>query len=218
MRPVLGGWAGNWRLIDDAPPATDPLSELEASRERVHILLDRYGVVNREIANREGGVFRWKMLFKSLRIMELSGEVMQGLFFDGLSGPQFISQRALNRLQRPESLPGTFWCNATDSAAPCGLSLDWQTLPTRRAQNFLSFHQGALALVIENLGRKLHFYLDADHPELEKVLAPCVHIAITRKKMQVDEINGEPVKSSAYLPALKRVLNYRSDHKSVYFE
>ncbi|MEM7258397.1 MAG: hypothetical protein AAF404_13550, partial [Pseudomonadota bacterium] len=218
VRAAIGGWAGNWRLLPTPATSSDPITELEESRERVHVLLDRYGLINREIANREGGVFKWKHLFKTLRIMELSGEVMQGFFYEQLSGPQFISQRALNRLQHPKSMPGTFWCSAVDPASPCGLGLDWPQLPTRRAQNFLSFHNGELALVIENLGRKLHFYVDANHADIDAILSPCVHVAMSRKKMQVDEINDQQAKGSEYLPALKRVLNYRSDHKTVYFE
>lgn len=218
IRQVMGGWPGNWRLLPVGSDAGDPLSDLEESRERVHLLLDRYGIVNREIANREGGVFKWKNLFKTLRLMELSGEVTQGLFYTQLSGPQFISQRALNRLQQPNTLTGTFWCSAADPAAPCGLSLDWPELPARRAQNFLSFHNGQLALVIENLGKKLNFSVAATDADLESILAPCVHIASTRGKLQVDEINNQPAKVSEYLPALKRVLNFRSDHRSVYFE
>ncbi len=218
VRPSVATWPGNWRLLETPATDNDPVTELEESRERVHLLLDRYGFINREIANREGGVFRWKHLFKTLRIMELSGEVLQGLFFDQLSGPQFISQRALNRLQQNDKPPDTFWCSATDPASPCGLSLQWPELPTRRQQNFLCFYHGELALVIENLGRKLHFYIDAQHEAIDQILSPCVHIAVTRGKMTVHEINGEPVRTSAYTPALSRVLKKRGDHKSLYFE
>ncbi len=218
VRPSVATWPGNWHLLEDAAEHNDPLTELEESRERVHLLLDRYGVITREIANREGGVFKWKHLFRTLRIMELSGEVLQGLFYEQLGGPQFISQRALNRLQQKDKPVEHFWCSATDPAAPCGLGLAWPELPTRRPQNFLGFYQGNLALVIENLGRRLHFYIDAQHEAIDLILEPCVHIARTRGKMTVHEINGDPVRTSPYTPALSRVLKKRGDHKSLYFE
>jgi len=184
----------------------------------VHVLLDRYGVVTREIANREGGVFRWRELFRALRIMELAGEVLQGLFFSGLGGPQFISQRAFSRLQQNEKPPTHFWCNAVDPVSPCGLGLDWPQLPHRRAQNFLAFHAGQLTLVIENHGRRLQFYCEPQDPAIDGMLTVCRHIAATRGKLTVETINGDNARQSPYLPALSRILKKRSDHRSVYFE
>jgi len=153
-------------------------TELEECRERVHLLLDRYGVVTRELANRETDVLRFSKLFKALRVMELAGEVTQGLFFDGLSGPQFISPRALARLQQNEAPPDHFWCNALDPVSPCALGLEWPELPQRRMQNYLAFFKGELALVIENNGARLQFYIDPQNNALDRILDPCIHIAI----------------------------------------
>ena len=115
------GWPGNWRLTEAAQPASDPLEKLEEDKEQVRALAERYGLLSREIVNREA---RWGDLFKALRIMELAGELLAGHFFEGLSGPQFISPRALSRLQS-HAPPESFWLNATDPASPCGLSLGW---------------------------------------------------------------------------------------------
>lgn len=211
-------WPGNWQIIPDQDNEADPLTELEECRERVHLLLDRYGMVNREIANREGGTLRWKHIFRALRVMELSGEVLQGLFFKDLSGPQFITQRAFNRLNQNEKPPMHFWCSAVDPISPCGLGIDWPDLPQRRPQNFLSFYKGELALVIENLGRRMNFLVDPQDNALDLILSPCVHIAGTRGKFQVEEINGENARQSPYVVAMARVLKKRGDHRSLYFE
>ncbi len=218
LSPRAAGWAGNWQLAPLPNADTDPLTEMEETRERVHLLLDRYGFINKDLADREGGKFRWRHLFRALRVMELSGEVLQGLFFEQLAGPQFISQRALLRLQQQESPPEHFWCSALDPVSPCGLGLDWPELPQRRAQNYIAFYRGTLALVAENTGRRLTFHLPPDHNDISQILAVCEHLAHTRKKIQVDTINGEPARLSPYLPALARVLKKRADHKSVYFE
>ena len=150
--------------------------------------------------------------------MELAGEVTQGLFFEGLSGPQFISPRALARLQQNENPPEHFWCSALDPISPCALGLEWPQLPQRRIQNYLAFCHGELALVIENNGARLNFYMDAQNNALDRVLDPCIHIAKTQGKLSVQEINGESAFNSPYLPALARVLKKRKDHRSVYFE
>lgn len=222
VRATLNALPGNWQLL--ATPATDPatendaLTELEHCRERVHLLLDRYGVITRELANRESGVMRWSQLFKALRVMELSGEVLQGHFIDGLSGPQFIARRALNRLMQPTVDQTTVWFSALDAVSPCGLALDWPELPQRRVGNFLAFHAGKLALVIENHGKRLQFHIDAEDNAIDQILAPVVHLAKTRGQVRVDTINAEPVRTSAYRPAIARILAQRSDHKHVWFE
>ena len=230
---------GNWQLVPAAAEQTDALTELEHCRERVHLLLDRYGLITRELANRESPRLRWSQLFKALRVMELSGEVLQGHFINGLSGPQFISQRALNRLLQGRKAHGFFWCSAVDPVSPCGLGLDWPELPQRRAANFLSFRNGKLALVVENNGKRLQFYAEAeairdgDHTEvngaeiaiknaedndIDQILAPVIHIAKTRGRVRVDSINGEPTRGSPYRAALARVLKQRPDHRHVWYE
>jgi len=217
-RALSHTWQGNWQLIPDSANDNDALTELEECRERVHILLDRYGVITRELANREIDCLRFAKLFKALRVMELAGEISQGLFFEGLSGPQFISTRALTRLQQNETPPLHFWCNALDPVSPCGLGIDWPELPHRRAQHYLSFANGELALVIENNGGRLHFYVDPQDNDIDQILEPCIHIAKITGKLTVKEINGESAMTSPYLPALSRVMKKRKDHKSVYFE
>jgi len=96
--------------------------------------------------------------------------------------------------------------------------LDWPELPHRRAQHYLSFANGELALVIENNGGRLHFYVDPQDNDIDQILEPCIHIAKITGKLTVKEINGESAMTSPYLPALSRVMKKRKDHKSVYFE
>lgn len=217
-RSLSNSWQGNWQLVPQREADNDALTELEECRERVHLLLDRYGVITRELANREIDCLRFSKIFKALRIMELAGEVTQGLFFEGLTGPQFISTRALARLQQNEKPPKHFWCNAIDPVSPCGLGLEWPELPQRRAQNYLAFYQGDLAMVIENNGARLQFYVEPQDNELDRILEPCIQIARSTGKITVKEINGESAMNSPWLPALARVLKKRKDHRSVYFE
>jgi hypothetical protein len=46
-------------------------------------LLDRYGVIFRELIAREVTAFTWRELFQSLRLMELSGEVIAAISSQG---------------------------------------------------------------------------------------------------------------------------------------
>jgi ATP-dependent Lhr-like helicase len=212
------GWAGNWSVQAVADDDTDPLTELEDAKERARLLLDRYGFACRELANREGGNLRWRHLFKALRLMELSGEVVAGYFFEGLSGPQFISPGGLNLFQQGWQPPGQFWLNAVDPAAPCGLSLDWEALPQRRAQNYLAFQAGELALVVENNGKRLTFLVPPDHAALPEVCAPLKHLLDQRKRVDTELINDQPARQSPYLEPLSRIFQAVNDHKQIFLQ
>ena len=160
---------------------------------------------------------RWAAICKALFGMELAGEIVAGYFFEGLSGPQFMTPAGLNTFQNTHS-DLSFWVNAVDPAAPCGLGVDDPRLPARRPGNYLSYHEGELALVVENAGRRLSFHLPHDHPAVDGACAPLLHIVRTRKRFPVDTINGLAPASSPYLPVLSRVFTPVRDHRRVFFE
>ena len=98
LAPLFG------RLVSPGSPtqASEPLDALdleELNKDRVRVLLDRYGVLFRELLSRELPAFQWSRVFRSLRMMELSGEVLAGQFFEGVHGLQFASQAAYRRLR-----------------------------------------------------------------------------------------------------------------------
>ena len=193
-----------------------PLRDFEDAKMRVRILLDRYGFVNRELVTREGQ--SWGTCFRALRVMELAGEVSGGLFFQGLSGPQFALPSTLHRLREPMPSTAVWWVNATDCASPCGLGLDWPELPQRRASNYLAFIGEDLAVVVENGGKSLRFLISPDHPATDEALAVLVHIARWRRRIEVHSINDADAIDSPWLLPLDRVLRVQADHKRVELE
>jgi ATP-dependent helicase Lhr and Lhr-like helicase len=216
-------WPGTWRRLRHRdgggdPDATDPLSALEDAKERARMLLDRYGFVCRELANREGGALRWAALFRALRVMELAGEVGAGHFFEGLSGPQFAAAGALAAFEAPPAAPEHFWLNAQDPASPCGLGLDWPELLQRRAQNYLAFHRGALILVVENQGRRLTFLAAPDHPALPEACAPLRFLLARQRRLTIEEVNGVALEASPYRSVLAGLGRLTSDHRSTTLE
>ncbi len=213
-RAAAQGWPGDWRLVDAPRTADGPLERLEDDKDRIRTLVGRYGVVNREIVNRES---RWADLFKAIRIMEMAGELIAGHFFEGLSGPQFIGPRAFHHL-RGHRPPRSFWVNATDPAAPCGLAANWPELPRRMPGNYLGFLDGELALVIENLGARLVFHVPPDHPDIDSITVPLQYLARRRGRIAVMTINGENARRSPYLDCLERTMTRTADHRRVYFE
>ena len=217
-RQAAVGWPGNWFLVPGIEAPQDALSRLEAAKERCRVLLDRYGIVCRELANREGGAFRWAAVFPALRVMELAGEVQAGLFFEDFSGPQFTLPLALRQLERLDSAQSTFLVSAIDPIAPTGLGLDWDGLPQRRQGNHLGFHAGALAFVAENRGKRLRFTLDPDDPALDALLGQFAAATGTDRRWVIETVNERPALASPYLPALERNLRLVRDHRGVYVE
>ena len=212
------GWPGTWYRVEARDNDAEGIEKLEASKERCRLLLDRYGVLTREHANREGGPLRWSAVFPALRLMELGGEVVAGLFFEDLSGPQFALPEAVRRLERLKKTEATFWINAIDPVAPSGLGLTLPNLPHRRIANHLGYFEGSLAVVSENFGRRLTFLLDPEDPGLDYLLPHLATLCRRRRRLDTQTINGEPARRSPYLPTLARHVAVVTDHKGVYFE
>ncbi len=209
-------WPGYWRLRERPGLPEDPLTELEDAKERARMLLDRYGILTRELANREGGNLRWARLFKALRVMELAGEIIAGYYFEGFSGPQFATPTAISRFIKAQRAQ-TFWLCAHDPAAPCGLGIDWAELPARRLGNYLVFHNAQLACVIENNGKRLRLQIAADDPDIDRVLHPLERLAQRHKRIVIDTVNDQPIADSPYLEPLSRVLRLERDHRRYSF-
>ncbi len=205
------GWSGNWYVVptQDAPT---PLKALEQSRQRIRILLDRYGVLCRELIVREG--LSWSPCFRALRIMERAGEVSGGLFFEGLSGPQFASPVALHRL-RQSVVDRHWWINATDPASPCGLGLNWSGLPRRLGANWLAFDASTLVMVVEQSGKSLRFDVQVEDPRLNPALELIRHLLHTRGRLSLGRINDRPAFESPYLNVLESHFSVYRDHCSV---
>ena len=213
--------AGNWRLLPVPELLEDLLETEERRKDRVRLLLDRYGVLFRELLQKEFPSLRWAGIFRALRIMELSGEVMAGIFFHGIPGLQFISHRAFRRLQHQLPEDAVYWVNATDPASLCGTQLDSirGILPARLISNHLVFRGKRLVMVSKRNGKDLTFHVPPDDPDLSSYFVSLRHL-LTRKfqpvkRITIETINGEEALKSPYLPALRASFDVAVDYKDV---
>ena len=211
-------YAGSWHLLDRGEPADDLLETEERCKDRVRLLFDRYGFLFRELLQRELPPFRWAALFRSLRLMELSGEVVSGFFFEGIPGPQFASHRAFRLLQRALPEEAVFWINACDPISPCGVPLPtWRgTLPRRLPGNHLVFHGRRRVLVSERHGKSLTIAVPPHDSNLTRYFGVLHHL-LTRpfqsvRQLTVEAINGEPAGRSAYVDDIKTCFEARVDY------
>lgn len=201
---------GMWRRCQlMSEEEADELEKLETVKERVRVLAGRYGLVCRELCNREGGNFRWAEVFRAVRMMELSGELLAGLFFEELSGPQFMLPNAFQRFNEIGEERRTFWVHSYDPVSPCGLGLSWPELPVRQLGNMLAFSDGELVAVSRSYGQQLDFFKAPDERCVEAVCRTMQYAIVGNKRLTIKFINGERSLDSSYLSVLKRYMTLR---------
>ncbi|HUX22620.1 MAG TPA: hypothetical protein VMW69_15390, partial [Spirochaetia bacterium] len=209
--PLTGSWylTPTGFASEEAGAEGDLIDELELSKDRVRILLDRYGILFRELLDRELPLLKWGRQFRTLRLMELSGEILCGRYFDRIPGLQFASVAAVERLRKPNFGDPVFWMNATDPASPCGLHLpEWRVWPSRIASSHLVFHGSRIVLVAKRQAAELTILVEPDHPELSRYFG-LFNALLERdfeplKAIRVERVNGKAVRESPYRAALVR--------------
>ena len=213
-------FAGHWTRIEDRSTSTDTLEREALKRERARLVLERYGVVFRELLLKELPGLRWADLFRSLRLMELAGEIVSGHFFTGIPGIQFASPTAVRRLRLgvPEDL--VYWINACDPASPSGLGLEFQyPTPRRLPGNHLVFHGSRLVLISERQGRRLSFLVPPDSPDLDSYLdilrAKLGRGVAPVQSVEIETINDIPARKSEYRESLSREFQVSSAGHSI---
>ncbi|HYB20119.1 MAG TPA: ATP-dependent helicase, partial [Thermodesulfobacteriota bacterium] len=214
-------FAGNWHLIPGPELPGDILEVEERRKDRARLLLDRYGILFRELLQRELPVLSWPGVFRSLRIMELSGEVITGYFFEGIPGPQFISARALRILQRKLPEDAVYWVNAADPASLCGLQLEALKgmLHPRVPSTHLVYRGAKLVIVSKRNGKELTFHVPPDDPHLLEYLGALRHLLYRQlqpvRRIAIETINGESAPQSPYVSSLRGCFEVMVDHKYV---
>lgn len=200
-RPFGGVWSRHAPL---APPA-DALEREERGRAQARVLLDRYGVVCRALVRRETDELAWTAVFRALRLMELSGEVVTGEFFAGLGTPQFALPEAYARLVAGLDDGVMRWMSGVDPASPLGTAGAPAGL-ARVPSTTLVYHGTALAAVAEASGRRLAVHVPPDDLAAERALA-FLGVWLARlvrpvRGLRLETINGAPAARSPYREAL----------------
>ena len=191
----------------------DLVESEELARDRVRQLAARYGVLFRELLENELPALRWPALFRTMRMMELSGELVTGRFFDGIPGPQFALPGIAAELPAPvgRSDPAAepvWWINACDPASLCGVAVPGlkEALPSRLPTTHVVYRGSAVVLVSRRRARDLEFRVPADDPSLSRFLT-FVRAMVGRDvrpsaAVHVESVNGIPALESPYRPAL----------------
>jgi len=203
-RPITG----NWYMIQKSSPNDDLLEKESIKKDQVRQLLNRYGILFRELLTHELPELQWSKLFKTLRLMELSGEILSGCFFKDIHGLQFISHNAFQQLHSEIPTDAIFWLNAADPISMCGTGLQALTknLPARRSNTHLVYHGTRLVLISKKNGKKLECQCSPDSSAMHKYLSFFKILKGRQFKplpnIVIETVNEAPVYESPYLKAL----------------
>ena len=215
-RPVEGRWFYTRSIPDDE----DLIEKDERLRDVIRQLFIRYGVLFRQLLERETEQLNWNAVFPTLRLMELSGECVSGYFFEEIRGIQFASWEALRELSQPLDEKGLYWMNCTDPASLSGIKVDALkgNFPARLAGSHMVFRGERPLLYSKRNGRELDFFCDENSPDCLEALG-FFKVLLSRefkplKSIKVETVNGRPVSESPYREVLKQA-GFR-DNYSVY--
>ena len=119
---------GRWTLLY----AEHSVPRMKAIESVCKILLHRYGVVFRDVVQRENNLPPWRELLAVFRLMEDRGELRGGRFISGFLGEQFALPEALESLRAArnrEPLPYEVNASAADPLNLIGVILPGEKVP-----------------------------------------------------------------------------------------
>lgn len=215
LKSSLGG---RWSLAasrDGSSDATAQSMAVDRDREVALILLERNGILTREMLAVEQSDVSWRDVQFALRRMEYAGTIRRGWFVRALSGEQYALPEALEMLRGiragdPDARPAIA-ISAADPANPYGLLLPGCGIP-RDPANIIVMRGGRVILGLA--GRALVAPESLDDRSFETALAALMK---SRPKMAIDTINGTPALESERVIAMA-AMRFHSDGRALVYD
>ena len=198
---------GRWSLTGSVFGPGEAVDQQARSRAWAELLLERYGIVTRELVRAEGLPGGFAALYPALSALETIGGARRGYFVEGLGGAQFALPGAVDRLRGLEdAVGGAVVLAAADPAQLYGAALRWpdglEHPPARRAGAFVVLVDGRPALAVEAGGHGLR--TAAQGAALDEALAALA--AAVRQglvpRLAVQKVDGRPVLAAPLADAL----------------
>jgi len=217
--------AGRWSLV--LSREDDPTRRAHA---RAEAFLERHGVLTRGALDTERVTGGFAGVYRVLRAMEESGQVIRGYVVDGLGAAQFAARGAVDRLRALSTSDGATPVDqldavvlaAADPAQPYGAALPWPNAvgagkhrPGRKAGALAVLVDGAPALYVERGGRSLLSFVE-DEREL-RAAAQALSRAVREGwlgQLAVQRADGDDALTS-HLAVILRDAGFRATPKGL---
>jgi ATP-dependent Lhr-like helicase len=201
---VQGRWSLTAPLFEDAPEAGPRL------RAQAELMLERYGIVTREMVLAEGVPGGFTTLYGELSNLEMLGTARRGYFVEGLGGAQFALPGAVERLRSlPQAEDRYLVLAATDPANPYGAALAWPKRaagrrPSRSPGAYVLLQDGEPRLYVERGGRGVLRLAELDEDAFAEALQVLAEAAADGRlpRLAIERVDGEPVIGSGLEPTL----------------
>ena len=134
------GPAGRWSLVAGGSAATGAEQDEALAETIAGVLLQRYGVLFRDLYGRESSALPWRDVLRALRHLEARGLVRGGRFVSGLSGEQYALPEAVDALRwvRRQARAGDrVYVAATDPVNLAGVVVPGERLPALAGRRIL---------------------------------------------------------------------------------
>jgi ATP-dependent Lhr-like helicase len=191
------------------------LTATERRLALVEGLLDRYGVIVRELTAHEFVPGGFSALYPVLKRLEDAGRVRRGYFVEGLGATQFALPGAASSLRSLAQLPAEqeewLLLSATDPACPYGSLLPWpasEGRPQRTAGALVVLHGGQLIAYLNRAGDAVWTWLPDPGPaaaarRLAQRLAREVDDG-HRRAWLIREVNGGPADACEFVEEFRK--------------
>jgi ATP-dependent Lhr-like helicase len=205
--------AAGFRAADTAGSASGAARDV--ARARALALLERNGIVTREMLALESAPIAWHEISFALRRLEYAGAIRRGYFVRALSGEQYALPAALEMLAAVRNLNAArerpIAVSAADPANPYGAVLPGCGV-AREAANFVVLRAGRVILGLA--GRSLTIAGALDDEAFSTALGALVEL---RRKLVVETIDGAQALSAARVGAMA-AMGFHSDGRALVYD
>ena len=207
--------AGRWSLIrvseEPSPVGSDQTRDLAMA------LLERNGILAREMLGAESAAISWSEISFALRRLEYGGTLRRGWFVRSLSGEQYALPEAVEMLREARNLAPArekpYALSAIDPANPYGLVLPGCGI-AREAANIVVIRAGR---VIAGLQARTMISGGDGVVDDDSFSAAVAAILAMRPRVVIDSIDGRPALESPRVGVLA-AMRFHSDGRALVFD